>query len=101
MSASALQKLKTLSVIEVELGRRLDLMKKTNINVQIAVTNRELESLAAIASVYARSIDEMMRMTSTMDKLIGELKEELGTFSKAYGLGGMRVGYGIVTGKQV
>ena len=78
MSASISQKLKTLSVIEVELDRRLDLMKKTNINVQIAVTNSELESLSAIASVYAKSIDEMMRMTSTMDKLLGELKEELG-----------------------
>ena len=79
MNASTSQRLKTLSVIGVELDRRLDLMKKTNINVQIAVTNRELESLAAIASVYARSIDEMMRMTATMDKLLGELKEELGS----------------------
>ena len=53
-------------------------MKKTNIHVHIAVTNRELESLSAIASVYAKSIDEMMRMTATIDKLLGELKEELG-----------------------
>lgn len=67
------QKLKTLKTIEVELSRRLDTMRKSNINLKINLINNDTKALGTIADVYDKAISENLRMLRTMDKILSEL----------------------------
>ena len=69
------QKLKTLKTIEVELSRRLDTMRKTNINVKINVIKGDTKALSIIADTYDKAISENMKMLKTMGKILSELMD--------------------------
>ena len=66
-------KLKTIGVIETELGKRLERMRKSNINMQIAIVNDDTKALGTIASVYSKSIEENLKMLKTLEKLLVEI----------------------------
>ena len=55
-------KMKTIGVIETELGKRLERIRKNTINIKIAVVNDDTKALGVIADNYSKSIEENLKM---------------------------------------
>lgn len=66
-------KLKTISVIETELGKRLERIRKSTINIKIAVVNDDTKALGTISDNYSKSIEENLKMLKTLEKLLVEI----------------------------
>ena len=66
-------KLKTIGVIEAELGKRLERIRKNTINIKIAVVNDDTKALGVIADNYNKSIEENLKMLKTLGKILAEI----------------------------
>ena len=66
-------KLKTIGVIEAELGKRLERIRKNTINIKIAVVNDDTKALGVIADNYNKSIEENLKMLKTLENLLAEI----------------------------
>ena len=71
------KKLQTLKTIETELNRRLKRMKTSTINIKIALSNNDTKALGVVADNYTKSIDENMRMLTTMEKILADIEKLL------------------------
>ena len=60
-------KLKTIGVIEAELGKRLERIRKNTINIKIVVVNDDTKALGVIADNYNKSIEENLKMLKTLE----------------------------------
>ena len=70
-----MQKIQTLRVIETELKRRIKAMKTATINIKIALSNGDTNTLGVVADDYAKRLDELDRMVLTMDKILFEIND--------------------------
>ena len=75
MKDNKCKKIKTLSVIEKELKKRVGLMKNSTINIKIALSNTDTKALGVVADDYTKKLNEMNRMLETMEKILEEIEE--------------------------